>query len=112
MSAGLVTLTIERGANFDLELTYKDYTGAPVDVSAYDALLQVRKTYEDGELVVEFSSPGEITIVGAVITVSADSTVTVIEPGVYYYDFVLKNGTDVIRLIEGTVTVSPRVSIP
>ena len=46
MAAGLYDITIEQGATFQMNLTWKDSTGSPVNITGYTARMQVRENYE------------------------------------------------------------------
>ena len=42
MAAGSYSFTIEQGATTDFELVYKDSSGNPVDLTGYNARMQLK----------------------------------------------------------------------
>lgn len=113
MAAGIYDITIEQGATFQMNLTWKDSTGSPVNISGYSARMQVRENYEAEDTLVSLVSPADITLGGALgtiaITIAASATQNLqLEEGVY--DLELVNGATVTRLIQGKATISREVT--
>lgn len=114
MAAGLYDITIEQGATFQMSLTWKDSTGAAVNITGYTARMQVRENYEaESTLVSLTSSGGDIVLGGAlgtiVITIGASVT-QVLQLDEAVYDLELVNGATVTRLLQGKATVSREVT--
>lgn len=114
MTAGIYDITIEQGATFQMNLTWKDNLGSPINISGYSARMQVRTSYEaEGTLVSLTSSGGDIVLGGALgtiaITIAASVTQGLqIDEGVY--DLELVNGLTVTRLLQGRATISREVT--
>lgn len=115
MAAGVYNITIEQGSTFTLNLTWKDSSGAAINITGYTARMQVRKSVDAASTTLSLTSgAGDITLGGAAgtisITVSAASTAS-IASGNYVYDLELVSGAGVVtRLLQGAVTVSPEVT--
>ena len=114
MAAGIYDITIEQGATFQMNLTWKDSTGAAVNITGYTARMQVRENYESESTLVSLtSSGGDIVLGGALgtiaITISASVTQLLqLEEAVY--DLELVNGATVTRLLQGKATISREVT--
>lgn len=114
MAAGLYDITIEQGATFQMSLTWKDSTGAPVNITGYTARMQVRGNYESEDTLVSLtSSGGGIVLGGALgtiaITISASVTQLLqLEEAVY--DLELVSASTVTRLLQGKAVVSREVT--
>lgn len=114
MAAGLYDITIEQGATFQMNLTWKDSTGAAVNITGYTARMQVRENYEaESTLVSLTSTGGDIVLGGALgtiaITIAASATQT-LQLDEAVYDLELVNGATVTRLIQGKAIISREVT--
>jgi hypothetical protein len=47
MAAGLYNFVIEQGATIDFSIQYKDSNNDPVDLTDYDAAMQIKSNYAD-----------------------------------------------------------------
>ena len=57
MAAGRYSFVIEQGATTDFEVAYNDSTGTPVDLTGYQAKMQIRSNYgSSGTLYLTLSS--------------------------------------------------------
>ena len=107
---------IEQGAAFALVFRRKDDAGGPIPLTGYTARMQVRAnvaaqdvllelTTENGRLVIDEAN-GE-----AAIALDADTTAACTwRKGVYDLELVPPDGKNVIRLVEGQITVSREVT--
>lgn len=115
MSAAIYNATIDQGATFTLQVTYKDENGAPINLTGYTAAMQIRQNYNDSAALITLTSPSDgIVITGATgtinITISAEQTGS-LDEGFYVYDLEITATNNVItRLIQGQFTVSPEVT--
>lgn len=115
MSAGTYDILIEKGATFQLSLTWKAPTNTPYDLTGYTARMQVRKSVNaTAPLLSLTSSGGDIVLGGAagtiVITASATATAAMdATHGVYDLELVAPSGT-VTRVLKGSVEISPEVT--
>lgn len=114
MAAGIYDITVEQGATFTLSATWKDSTGALVNLTGYSARMQIRETYESEEVILSFTSTGgSIALGGAlgtiVVTGSATDTAKIpMTPAVY--DLELESGGVVTRLLQGKATITQEVT--
>lgn len=114
MTAGIYNATIDQGATWSVVVTYKDSTGAVINLTGYTAAMQVRQQYSSADADLTLTSPsGGIVITGAtgVVTITMTATQTAaLEEGFYVYDVELTSGSYKDRLIQGQLTVAPEVT--
>jgi hypothetical protein len=116
MAAGVYNTVIEKGATFELTVTYKDATGAAVDLSTWSVRMQVRETPSSGTTILT-SEGGSPTIVltknsSGVIsaTVSAANTAA-LTPATAFYDIEAQSAAGVVRrVLQGRIIISPEVT--
>tara|TARA_A100001201_G_scaffold69915_3_gene64422 strand:+ start:1281 stop:1670 length:390 start_codon:yes stop_codon:yes gene_type:complete len=129
MAAGKYTITIEQGATTDFEVQWKDSTGSPVDLTNYQARMQIRSDY-GGTLYATLSSsrasdgtglnmsgsngttPPTSGSVGVFISAASSSAFTFSE-GRYDLEMVSGSGANeyVTRLLEGKVKLSKNITV-
>lgn len=108
-------ITINQGATFELTVTWKDSTGAAINLTGYSARMQVRETYSSASTIVSLTNGSGITLGGAAgtiaILISATTTAALTAPfsGVYDLELVSAGGV-VTRLLQGAATVTPEVT--
>ena len=127
MAAGKYTFFIEQGATTDFELVWKDTSGDPVDLTAYNARMQIRTDF-GGDLICGLSSsldadgtglnfsgsngttPLTSGSIGIFISAASSSAFTFNEAK---YDLELEHISTkyVTRLIEGKVKLSKEVTV-
>jgi hypothetical protein len=112
MAAANYDILIEQGATFNLTIRWKDKDGDPIDLTGFDARMQIRKSFASDEIVSLTSDDG-ITLGGALgtieINIDADTTEELdIRRGVF--DLELINAGVVNRLIQGSVNITPEVT--
>lgn len=112
--AGTYHILTDGGATFSRQLTWKDETGTPVNLTSYTARMQLRTAVQNDSMVLELStSNGRISLGGSAGTIDLTITaadMTTLVPTKYVYDLELINGTVVTRLVQGTFTVRPEVT--
>lgn len=115
MAAGVYDITVEQGATFRLSLTWKDSTGAVVNLTGYTARMQIRETYESEETIASFTSAGGSIVLGGalgtvVVTASATDTAKIqMTPAVYDLEVEASNGV-VTRLLQGKANITREVT--
>ena len=108
--AAFSELVIEQGSTFSSLLNVEDSNGDAINLYAYTANSQMRKSYYSSSYTVITStvtgtSNGEITLS---MTAANTSSLT---PGRYVYDVIITSPTSVVtRVVEGIVTVLPSVT--
>jgi len=125
MAAGRYSFAIEQGATTKFEIQYTDGAGDPIDLTNYSARMHIRETYDSASTILAMTnvldsdgtglnlngisntqplSEGKIGVyISATVTAAFDFSQAV-------YDLELVNGTEVIRLIQGTVKLSREVT--
>jgi hypothetical protein len=114
MTAGIYNATIDQGATWSVVVTYKDSTGAAINLTGYTAAMQVRQQYSSADADLTLTSPSNgivITPLTGVVTITMTAAQTAaLEEGYYVYDVELTSGTYKDRLIQGQLTVAPEVT--
>ena len=132
MAAGKYNFIIEQGSTVDFSVDYKDSSNNPIDLSGYDARMQLRPTKDSDTVYLTLSSSLGDCYTGLNLSGSggglASKSPTLGSIGVYvsaasssalsfntaYYDLEIASGSGdcavVTRLIEGTVTLSKEVT--
>lgn len=118
MPASSYDILIEQGSVFTLDLIYRDGTGVPIDLTGWEARMQIRQKYAspDPSLVSLSTTDGSIVLGGVLGTIKAKVTseltaALTIKRGVYDLELIPPSGEDdAFRLIEGGVTVTPEVT--
>ena len=105
--------TIEKGATWAQNLIYQDSLGAAIDLTGFTARMQIKKKLTS-EAIVSLTDTAGITItpLTGVIDLRIEAAITdTLNAGKYIYDLELVNGTEVTRLIEGTIVINENVTI-
>lgn len=102
-------LVIDQGSTFSSDLTLTDENGDPLAIFGYTASSQIRKWYSSTNAAATFTS--SINTTSSVITLSLTANQTSnLVAGRYVYDVEISSGTEVSRIVEGIVTVTPQVT--
>lgn len=113
MGAANYPITIEQGATFEKQITYKDANGNAIDLTnVSEARSQMRPTIASNSSE-SFTVAVDDDPTTGIIHWSMDATTTsgLSAPSTQYYDLEIEfsDGT-VRRLLSGTVTVTPEVT--
>lgn len=108
MPAGQYDIIIEQGARYYRKIVWKDSAGTLKDLTGYTLAMKIRKRFASSTVILDASSylsaptpaNGEIIIN---IPASATAGLSFIKA---VYDIELTSGTTVIRLLQGTATLS------
>lgn len=102
-------IVIDQGTTFSTDLTLTDENGDILSLSGYTANSQMRKWYTSTNASVVFSS--SINVDSGVITLSLTANQTSnLVAGRYVYDVEINDNSEVSRIVEGIVTVTPQVT--
>ena len=125
MAAGKYSFIIEQGATTNLNVQWNDASGSAVDLTGYQARMQIRPTIEGSELYISLSSslspdgtglnlsgsnssyPLESGSIGIFISAHSSSLLDFTKA---VYDLEMVNGNYVTRLMEGYVNLSKNVT--
>lgn len=114
--ATIYNTTIDQGANWYFQVTYKNTAGAPIDLTGYSAALELGTSYNMTTPTLAIST----TTTGMTIPTPANGTIIVNVPAAttaalatdnYVYVMTLTAPSGFItRLLQGTVIVEPEVA--
>ena len=125
MAAGKYSFIIEQGATTNLNIQWTDASGSAVDLTGYQARMQIRPGIEASDVYISLSSllqpdgtglnlsgscncnPPESGSIGIYISAYSSSLLNFTEA---YYDLEMVNGIEVTRLLEGRVKLSKNVT--
>lgn len=105
-------ITIDQGTSFSTQIDLTDENDDPIDLSAYTANAQIRRWYSSSNAAAVFVTNTGVNAAAGVLTLSltADQTAN-LEFGRYVYDVKVADASNTItRIVEGIVTVTPRVT--
>lgn len=110
--ASYAELILDQGTTFNTLLTLTDdTTNLPINVSGYSVNANIKKSYYSINNTAVFSSTINDAPNGNVSISLSASTTANIKAGRYVYDVKITSpGNDVLRIVEGILTVTPRVS--
>jgi len=102
-------LVIDQGTDFSADIDVADVDGGVFDLTGYLVAAQMRKNYASTNAITFGATQNGA---GGKITLTLDSTQTVdVEPGRYLYDVEMTStGSEVTRVVEGVVTVTPGIT--
>ena len=125
MAAGKYSFIIEQGATTNLNVQWTNNSGSSVDLTGYQARMQIRPGIEASDVYISLSSSlqpdgtglnlsgsnGETPVqsgsIGIYISAYSSSLLSFTEA---YYDLEMVNGREVTRLLEGKVRLSKNVT--
>lgn len=113
MSAGYQELFMEQGSSFNTTIELDDVYGQSYNLQNYSASSQMRKSYYSSNATATFDTT--VYGVNGQILLQLDAPTTAnIKPGRYVYDVLIYSTSDAanntIRVLEGIINVSPRVT--
>ena len=125
MAAGKYSFIIEQGATTNLNVQWTDASGSAVDLTGYQARMQIRPGIEASDVYISLSSSlspdgtglnlngsnGETSLSSGsiVIYISAYSS-SLLNFTEAFYDLEMVNGREVTRLLEGKIRLSKNVT--
>jgi hypothetical protein len=113
MAAATHNVIIDQGADWRVDVVYKDPDGVPINLSNYTAQLQLRTSYEASSASLNLTSSSGITITAnsGRLAIHATATQTnALAAGDYVYDLEINLSGFITRLIQGRATVRPQVT--
>jgi hypothetical protein len=107
--------TIDQGADWYLNLQYKDSSGTAINLTGYTAAMQFRLNISSATAAISLTQTSGITITGATgnlaIHATAAQTGALDDSAKYNYDLEITSPAGVVtRLIQGVTTVSSQVT--
>jgi hypothetical protein len=122
MSAGRYDTVVEQGATFYRVCTWKTSSGVGINLTSYTLTGKIKKKLSDTNELVSFTiTKADQTSYAGQFTISLTSTQTAalpVKPQTtefkellnLYYDIEADSGTEITRIIEGVLGVSPQVT--
>jgi hypothetical protein len=102
-------IIIDQGTDYTTNITLSDVNDTMLDLTGYTATAQIRKTYTSTT-----ATPFTTTVntaTGSVLLSLSSTASANLAAGRYVYDLLLKSSANVkSRVVEGIVTISPRVT--
>ena len=108
--AGISNIFIDAGADFTTTVTVTDSADSPVDLTSYTHDAQIRKTYDSSSATQTFTTTTTDATAGQFTLVLTNVQTAAIPHERYVYDAVITTGSTKTRVVEGIVTVNPRVT--
>lgn len=102
-------IVVDQGSDYSTNITLTDDNGDTITLAGYTANAYIRKTYTSTTGTALGTS---INATSGILTLSISSTASAnLVAGRYVYDVLIKSSANVkSRVVEGIVTVTPRVS--
>jgi len=119
MAAGQYNFTIEQGATLKKQFTYKDSTGAIVDLTGYAARMQIRSSIGSSDKIADLNNTaGGLAILattGSAVSGTIELHIHADSSSLYtfdqaVYDLEIQYGDVVTRLLQGRIKLSKEVT--
>jgi len=109
------SFVIDQGADWYLNLQYKDSAGAAINLTNYTAAMQFRLTVDAATAAISLTQASGITITGATGTLAIHATAAqtgaLDDSAKYDYDLEITSPAGVVtRLIQGVASVSSQIT--
>jgi hypothetical protein len=109
------SFTIDQGADWYLNVAYKDSAGTAINLTGYTAAMQFRITTTSAVAAISLTQASGITITGATgnlaIHATAAQTGALDDSAKYDYDLEITSPSGVVtRLIQGVASVSSQIT--
>lgn len=110
MPAGPYDFELDQGASWSTVVAYQDAGGSPINLTGWAAAMQIKAFKSATAPLV--SATCVVNGVAGTVTLSLTRTQTAALPAKtpLYYDVLITNGTQGIRLIEGQITLDQAVT--
>lgn len=105
--AEVYTLHVDAGATWRVEFEYTNEDETVFDLTGYTAKMQFRETF-DAPLALEIDAEVDVEFGRLIFVASAADTSTLLA-ATYAYAVELYGPTETVRLVQGSVHVSPEV---
>jgi len=112
INPGTYNLTVYQGANFDRTFTVTQ-SGTALNLTGYTSAMQVREAADSTAYLLSLTSGSGITLGGTAGTIAVTITSaqsSALSAGSYAYDLELIAGSQITRLLQGSVNVVGNVT--
>lgn len=113
MAAGKYNFIIEQGATFTRQVTWKDSSGAAINLTGYTIAGKIRKNYSDNVAIATLTCTVTNAASGIfTFSLTATQTAALFAGGdtVGVYDIEATTGSTVYRVLEGVVNIKPEAT--
>lgn len=102
-----VNIQIDQGSLFDYNIMITDQNNNDFDFTGYTGIGEIKKHYDSNT-----AYPLTVTLSTGIINLKCSAnTSNSMEPGRYQYDvYIDDSASDPVRIIEGIVTLTPRIT--
>ena len=110
--AAVANLRIDQGANFSSDVTVTNTDGTAVDLAGYTASATMAESYGSSSTTSITTAIASDTTTGVItLSLTAAQTTALDAPARYVYDvyITLTSTGEVTRVIEGIITINPKV---
>jgi hypothetical protein len=122
MAAGKYSFVIEQGSTLNFSIVYNDANGQPVDLSTYNAQMQIRQTYSSPPLLTLSSSlnadgtglnmSNAVSGTIGIYIASCTSSLLTFNEALYDLDIISGSNCPIVnRILEGKVKLSKEVTV-
>ena len=112
INPGRYNITAYQGATYNFEMIWS-IDEVPVNLTPYTAAMQVRENANSVEPILSLTSSSGITLGGTAGSIAVNipaSTMGSAVAGNYVYDLELANGSEVVRLIQGSFAIQAEIT--
>ena len=112
INPGKYNITAYQGATYNFDMVWST-DNVPVNLTPYTAAMQVRENANAATPILSLTSGSGITLGGTAGSIAVNipaSTMGSAIAGNYVYDLELTNGTEVIRLIQGSFAIQAEIT--
>jgi hypothetical protein len=122
MAAGKYSFVIEQGSTLNFSIVYNDANGQPVNLSQYNAKMQIRQTYSSPPLLTLSSSlnadgtglnmSNAVSGTIGIYIASCTSSLLTFNEALYDLDIISGSNCPIVnRILEGKVKLSKEVTV-
>jgi hypothetical protein len=112
--ATVKNLIIDQGTTYSLTITISDALGNELDLTGHTFRAQLRKSYGATSYTAFTTTPDDNPTTGKLTISLTDTQTSSLKSGRYVYDIEmispLESGSEVTRVLEGIITVTPEVT--
>lgn len=101
-------IVVDQGATFSIDITLQDDNGDPINLTGFTGRSQLRKHYTSSNSQA-FTVSLNVALGLVTLSLTANQTSNIVA-GRYVYDVEVASSEQVLRIIEGIVTVTPEVT--
>ena len=111
--ASYIELYVDQGSTFSSTITLvDDVTNLPINVANYSVKSYMRRSYYSSTVSANLTCTISDASNGVVVVSMSNTVTSAIKAGRYVFDVTTKDSNNIVsRVIEGTITVTPGVTL-